>query len=174
MVILHISKYNVYCLPYISMCMTAVDKARVEGSEWIVRAVVNRLNPNDDDLFQSIYLYLCKCVERFDEERGTKWSTYAFKSAYYYGLMFLKREARMQCQELTEDILADESVEEDIEIKELLGGLMNKLTHLQQKIVKLKYEGYKNNEIRKALGLGKNSYFRELKEIHQVARTMRG
>ena len=134
--------------------MRELDKKRIEESTWIVRAVVNRLSPHDDDLLQSIYLYLCKCVERFDEERGIKWSTYAFKSAYYYGLMFLKQESRLQCQELTEDILADESIEEDIEIKELLSGLMSRLTYLQQKIVKLKYEGYKNNEIRNALGLG--------------------
>lgn len=153
--------------------MTAVDKARVEESAWIVRSVVNRLKPNDDDLFQSIYLYLCKCAGRFDECRGVKWSTYAFKSAYYYGLMYLKQEARLQCQELGEDIMADEDIEEDIDLKELISGLMRGLTFIQQKIVKLKYEGYKNSEIRKTLGIGKNSYFREINEIHQVARTIR-
>lgn len=161
--------WHAYCRPDISLSMD-----RLEDSAWIVRAVVNRLKPNDEDLFQSIYLYLCKCVERFDEGRGVKWSTYAFKSAYYYGLMYLKQEARAQCQELGEDIIADEDIEEDIDLKELISGLMRRLTFIQQKIVKLKYEGYKHDEIRKILGIGKNSYFREVKDIHQIARAMRG
>ena len=160
----------VYCIANIKYDMTDIERERVENSAWIVRAVVNRLRPNDEDLGQSIYLYLCKCSQRYDENRGVKWATYAFKNAYYFGMMWLKREKRYILDELCEDVMSCEDIQGDLENREELDYFIAKLDERQRHILCLKYEGYKNNEIKQLLGMGKKSYFNEVKKIHQVAK----
>lgn len=167
----------VYYIANIKYDMTDIERERVESSGWIVSAVVSRLRPKDEDLSQSIYLYLCYCAKRYDETRGVKWTTYAFKNAYYYGLMLVKEECQREyklCYDIPEEILADEDIEADIDNISEINELCNNLNEIQKTIIELKYAGYKNNEIRKELGLGKNTYFKEIKKIHQVARKLKG
>lgn len=64
------------------------QKKLVESSIWVVNTALKKQGyEKDKDLKQEALLYMCKCAERFDEKKGVKWTTYAFKNVY----LFIKR-----------------------------------------------------------------------------------
>jgi len=84
--------------------MTVEQQKQIEDSLWVVDAVLKRLKrQGDEDLRQDLFLYMCKCIQRFDVSRGTKWTSYAYESLYLYALRTLAKEKK-----LTEPLVSEE------------------------------------------------------------------
>lgn len=60
------------------------------------------------------------------------------------------------------------SVEDDVLEKELLNEIMENLSEIQQKITKLKIDGYNSKEIYITLKMPSSTYYKEMKRIRAV------
>ena len=75
--------------------LTAEQQKTIQDSAWVIDTVLGKLGlQKNEDIRQSLFLYMCKCIERYDSSRGTKWTTYAYKTLYLYALRIWDEEKK--------------------------------------------------------------------------------
>lgn len=140
-----------------------------------------------DDIILSGILGLVKAANTFDTERGTKFSTYAALCIRNEMLMYMRKARRYFNQEISLEspVTVDESgailtIADTLEANEnpqdeCLAGLMyeefiRKLTTLDQRVLGMRIEGYKQKEISTRLGYSQGYIARRIKGIRAKAR----
>lgn len=140
-----------------------------------------------DDIISSGILGLVKAANTFDTERGTKFSTYAALCIRNEMLMYMRKARRYFNQEISLEspVTVDESgailtIADTLEANEnpqdeCLAGLMykefiQKLTPLDQRVLIMRIEGYKQKEISARLGYSQGYIARRIKGIRAKAR----
>lgn len=140
-----------------------------------------------DDIISSGILGLVKAANTFDTERGTKFSTYAALCIRNEMLMYMRKARRYFNQEISLEspVTVDESgailtIADTLEANEnpqdeCLAGLMyeefiRKLTTLDQRVLGMRIEGYKQKEISTRLGYSQGYIARRIKGIRAKAR----
>lgn len=140
-----------------------------------------------DDIISSGMLGLVKAANTFDTERGTKFSTYAALCIRNEMLMYMRKARRYFDQEISLEspITVDESgailtIADTLEANEnpqdeCLAGLMyeefiQKLMPLDQRVLGMRIEGYKQKEISARLGYSQGYIARRIKGIRAKAR----
>lgn len=140
-----------------------------------------------DDIISSGILGLVKAANTFDAERGTKFSTYAALCIRNEMLMYIRKARRYFDQEISLEspVTVDESgailtIADTLEANEnpqdeCLAGLMyeefiRKLTTLDQRVLGMRIEGYKQKEISARLGYSQGYIARRIKGIRAKAR----
>lgn len=140
-----------------------------------------------DDIISSGILGLVKAANTFDTERGTKFSTYAALCIRNEMLMYIRKARRYFDQEISLEspVTVDESgailtIADTLEANEnpqdeCLAGLMyeefiRKLTTLDQRVLGMRIEGYKQKEISARLGYSQGYIARRIKGIRAKAR----
>lgn len=140
-----------------------------------------------DDIISSGILGLVKAANTFDAERGTKFSTYAALCIRNEMLMYMRKARRYFGKEISleEPVSTDETgtiltIADTIEAyenpqDECLAGLMyeefiQKLTPLDQRVLVMRIEGYKQKEISVRLGYSQGYIARRIKGIRAKAR----
>lgn len=85
------------------MRLTAEQQGLIEKSQWIVNDVLKYYGVGyDNDLRQAAMLYMCKCLERYEPERG-KWETYAYTNVKYYVVKCIRREKADRARTVAQD-----------------------------------------------------------------------
>lgn len=140
-----------------------------------------------DDIISSGMLGLVKAANTFDEERGTKFSTYAALCIRNEMLMYMRKTRRYFDREISLEspVTVDENgavltIADTLEANEnpqdeCLAGLMyeefiQKLTPLDQRVLGLRIEGYTQKEISARLGYSQGYIARRIKGIRARAR----
>lgn len=140
-----------------------------------------------DDIISSGLLGLVKAANTFDSERGTKFSTYAALCIRNEMLMYIRKARRYFDREISLEspVTVDESggiltIADMLEANEnpqdeCLAGLMyeefiQKLTPLDQRVLVMRIEGYKQKEISARLGYSQGYIARRIKGIRARAR----
>ena len=131
----------------------------IENSIWVVNTALKKQGLQADcDLRQSAILYMCRCLQRFDPNRGIKWTTYAYKNVFLYIKRQHKKEIERNSHLINEDFFDLEPTvyenEQEIEFNFArcrLEKIMNVCTIEEKKILKLKMNGYKCKEISKIM-----------------------
>lgn len=152
--------------------MLSAEQQKIIASEdsiKLVNSVLRKLGRRgDEDLRQSALCYLCECIKRFDPNKKTKWTTYAYKNIF----MFLKRNSQKPNMTIDFTSFADNTsdyiVARPIYSQVTLGtlrGLLKDCTVEEQQIVFLKYKGYKTYEIGEIRHQSPRYIARKLKEI---------
>lgn len=152
------------------MQLTAIQKKEIENSVWIVNTALKRQGLScNKDLRQSAILYMCECLMRFDPSKNIKWTTYAYKNVY----LFIKRTHKKEClkcnMEIGDDVVNIDTTADPVGYGEnilLAQNIFNLCTPYERKILQLKMEGYKHEEISVILrcSISKiNSYMKSIK-----------
>lgn len=126
----------------------------IENSIWVVNTALKRQGLQaDEDLRQSAMLYMCKCLQHFDENQNVKWTTYAYKSVF----LFIKRthgkEMRKKSMLVSEDMLKSieplpSAQDEPFEKGEyLLENIKAFCSPEERQVLEFKRQGYTNIEI---------------------------
>lgn len=157
--------------------MVLDDKQReiIENSLWIVKYAlqVNKIQDYDEDLYQSAVLELIKCLGRFDESRGVKWTTFAVRSI----VLYVRREKTKGHNE-NQISLSDNSLykveditdyDNDVTWKWIAEDLFSVLTEKEKEIALLRLKGYTRAEIRKELNLSRRALDTIYKHIREKA-----
>lgn len=85
------------------MRLTAEQQGLIEKSQWIVNDVLKYYGVGyDNDLRQAAMLYMCKCLERYEPERG-KWETYAYTNVKYYVVKYMRRQKAERARTVAQD-----------------------------------------------------------------------
>lgn len=137
------------------------QKKIVLESEWIINSILKRLGINgNEDYKQEASLYMCKCIERFDNSFETKWTTFAYKNIYLYMKRFKKAEFRVKSR-LNNDFIVGRVSEPNwdyIDLKMICSDDA-------QKLLDLKLAGYTNAEAQKIMKCGDKKIGKLRKEI---------
>ena len=148
----------------------------IENSLWVVNTALKKQGlQKDEDLRQSAILYMCECLERFDNSKNVAWTTFAYKNVYLY----IKRTANKQkvknaaiigCDIFDVPEAVATPLKENLE-KETNDDLVNKIkskcTKDEIKVIELKLQGYKGFEISKIMGWSTrktNIFIKSIKE----------
>lgn len=131
----------------------------IENSIWVVNTALKKQGLQaDSDLRQSAILYMCRCLQRFDPNRGIKWTTYAYKNVFLYIKRQHRKEIERNSHLINEDIFdLDPSVyerQQEIEFdfsKCRVEKIMKICTNEEKTILNLKMKGYKCEEISKIM-----------------------
>lgn len=140
-----------------------------------------------DDIISSGILGLVKAANTFDAARGTKFSTYAALCIRNEMLMYMRKARRHFDREISLEtpVTVDESgailtIADTLEAnenpqEESLAGMMyeeftRKLTPLDQRVLGMRIEGYKQKEISARLGYSQGYIMRRIKGIRAKAR----
>lgn len=140
-----------------------------------------------DDIISSGLLGLVKAANTFDVARGTKFSTYAALCIRNEMLMYMRKTRRHFDRELSLEspvamdengtalTIADTLESDENPQDESLAGLMyeefiRKLTPLDQRILGMRIEGYKQKEIAARLGYSQGYIARRIKGIRARGR----
>lgn len=140
-----------------------------------------------EDIISSGILGLVKAANTFDAERGTKFSTYAALCIQNEMLMYIRKARRYFDREISLEspVTVDESggiltIADMLEANEnpqdeCLAGLMyeefiQKLTPLDQRVLVMRIEGYKQKEISARLGYSQGYIARRIKGIRARSR----
>jgi hypothetical protein len=88
----------------------------IQDSLWVVNTILKKQGlQSDEDLRQSSIAFMCECLQRYDPNKCSKWTTYAYKNIY----MFVKRQnskrQKLDSQvfnltDLGDDFVADNSL----------------------------------------------------------------
>lgn len=132
------------------------EKNIIEDSTWIVNTVLKRQGLQcDDDIRQSAYLYMCKCIKKYDPTLQIKWTTYAYKSVYLYVKKVHAREIK-KATAITDEDISDikdlvlcnkQGISPVPNAKYVLDEIMTLCTPRERKLLELKMQGYKRQEI---------------------------
>ena len=158
--------------------MLSKDQQKIiEESLWIVDAVLKRQGFTDDeDLRQDTVLYMCKCLERYDETRGVKWSTYAYKSLYLYSMRVRYKREQREAFLVKDDlqsaakIIAKNNAESE-NGRVLYAHICASCDELCRAVLNLKLQGFTGAEIRELLNLPAAKYKALIREIKKIAET---
>lgn len=150
--------------------LSAEQQQIIENSLGIVNDVLRKLGlQGDEDLRQEANLCLCRCIERYDPSRNTKWITYAYKNI----LMFVKLANRQKIFKQSRSIdftsyadNIDDLVASSPRQRPNMAILKN-CTAEERDIIRLRYLGYKMHEIGDMYGRSRQYVTQKLKEIRQ-------
>ena len=150
--------------------LSAEQQKTIEESLWVVNDVLKNLGlQGDEDLRQEANLYLCRCLERFNPSYNTKWTTYAYKNIFMFVKLCNRRQAPKQAQCIDFTSYADNM--DDIVIARPQGvldmAILKKCTPEEKDILRLRYLGYKVQEIGKMYGCSRQYVSQKLKEIRR-------
>lgn len=140
------------------MTLSAEQRKRVEESQWVVNTVLKKQGlSSNEDFRQSALLYMCKCVLRFDETRGTKWETYAYSNVYLYVKKLSQRARRAEIRRV--DIAVEDlDIAVDCEPYNANGAVVmleeirGVCSEEENKVLDLRLKGFTGKEIADALG----------------------
>lgn len=132
------------------MQLTAIQQKEIEESVWVVNTALKRQGLScNEDLRQSAILYMCECLLRYDPTKGIKWTTFAYKNVY----LFIKRTYKKENKRTQYECDCDDDlmlIGVPIEQKQdafVVKDIMDLCTPTEQKILMLKLQGYKHEEI---------------------------
>lgn len=156
------------------MQLTANQQSIIENSLWVVNTALKRQGLScNEDLRQQAILYMCKCLQRYDQEKNIKWTTYAYKNVYLYIKRMHLKESYKQSFERGEDLMIigekiapieptfDEFTTEDI---------LAVCSPIEREILCLKLSGYKYEEIGIILKCSVSKIKRDMQNIREKAR----
>ena len=147
--------------------LTPKQQKIIEDSEWVINSVLNKLGRyGDEDLKQNGWLYMCQCIMRFDENRGVKWTTFAYKNIFLYLKRICAEEKKNLCEELIEEIECEEEPEVPLQLK----CLYEICTDDERRYLDLKVAGYKNEEIKVLAKWGKRKLYKYIRQIKEKAK----
>lgn len=140
------------------MKLTPEQQKDIENSLWVVNLALKKHNlGHNNDMRQETLLFLCKCRLKFNENNGAKWTTYAYKSAYFFIKRKKKKEQERKSKTIDKDIfdlnLGVGGTEDYICDKILYQSIIDNLSPKDAKTWRYKQEGYKSREIIKILNL---------------------
>lgn len=149
------------------------QRETIENSLWVVNtALKNQGLSSDEDLRQSAILYMCTCLERYDERKHAKWTTYAYKSVYFYIKRLHNKEIKTSNRQAPLDLapaLKDaEMIDESIII---INKIKGRCEPVERQIIDLKLQGYDSKAIGAIIGCSNNTvikHFRTVKEKAQA------
>lgn len=136
--------------------LSAEQQKLINDSLWIVNTVLKKFNlQRDEDMRQEAIVYLCSCVERFDQNRNVKWSTYAYSNIYWFIARRKQEEQEhvkntMHLSALPDDMgdnLQSATRKINIDTVQLLSEVATLCTPTEKHILYLKYKGYTTPEI---------------------------
>lgn len=138
---------------------------------------VNKLQEFDEDLYEDAVYELIRCLGRFDESRGVKWTTYAVRSIVLYVRREKARRQKASALTASEDATfyrVEDAKDMDAEITSqwVVEDLFANLTAEQKEVARLKYQGYNNNEIKRNLGISSTKLNRILQEVRRKAQKL--
>lgn len=165
------------------MRLNAEQQERVESALWVVNAVLKRKGVSGDSELRSIgYLTLCICATKFDESRGVKWETYAYRSVLLkiIGAQMTERE-KQRLQVTIGGKVCTQNMLDGLEVgsgerrtdKEFLMLLKSILAPLESQILELRLQGYLRRQICDKLQLPVKKYKGAWRRIKAKARTLR-
>ena len=139
--------------------LTPEQQKLVEESIWVVNSVMKEQKlDGDKDIRQQALLYMCKCAQRFDATRGTKWTTYAYKNANLYIKRLVAKTKQIQSRfdsieetPIEIDLYGCIEPETDKVEKYIVESLKTRCSPLEFKILAMKSQGYKGYEIKREL-----------------------
>lgn len=141
----------------------------IEENMGLVNAIVNRFSPKTyderDQLTQAGRIGLWKALKKFDPDRGCKLSPYAWnpiKWEILKEIRFLKKTESMER-------LSNEDLE-DMESSELWEVMPDVLSNSEKKVIILRTEGYKLQEICEFMQMGRSKIKRL---VYQAVRKVR-
>ena len=133
------------------------------------------VSQHGDDLKQEGLIGLWKASERFDESKGCEFSTYAISLIRGYILQYVEKIRRTRRKEQPQIVSLEAEITGNITLYETLQAKENKdvswiledkrLTEYERKIVKLLYDGYKQEEIASFLKVCQPHISRIIKRI---------
>ena len=139
--------------------LSAEQQRTIESSRRLVNGILKELElQRDEDLRQEIMCYLCECIQRFNPDGGTKWTTYAYANVWMFVKRYKKRARRYASQVSDFTNMGEQYVPETalqvnpqhaIDSACLLKTLYTVCTPEEVKILELKRKGYKLHEIAK-------------------------
>jgi RNA polymerase sigma factor (sigma-70 family) len=128
-----------------------IQRDLIKNNLWVVNTAIKRLNlQGNEDYCQMGKLYLCQCTERFNEAKGVKFTTYAYKNVYLY----LKRIRAKEISEnnLYTDIDVDIAGANVVEVVQTCTTISKlPLNKTQKQILRMKANGYTLKETAKDL-----------------------
>jgi RNA polymerase sigma factor (sigma-70 family) len=136
--------------------LTPEQQKTIEESQWIVNLALKKQGlSRDQDLRQNAMLYLCRCIEHYDPSLDIKWSTYAFKSVYFYikrtHAKQMKRQELLldpeEIENLGQERNETECFEETMKVREIRAVCTPK----ERDVLDLKLKGYKHGEMSEIL-----------------------
>lgn len=150
--------------------LTESQKKTVEDSLWIVNAVLKRQGIADDDIRQSANVYLCRCIVRYDESKGVKWTTFAYKNVYLYiKRAYAKEKERCQPLVCIDNIPLKREIEPITNDKSSLVQLaLKQLLPFERRVLSLKTQGYTHSDIRQLLKCSTSSVNKAVKTIKTI------
>lgn len=154
--------------------LTANQQSIIENSLWVVNTALKRQGLScDEDLRQQAILYMCKCLQRFDQEKNIKWTTYAYKNVYLYIKRLHLKESYKPSFESGEDLMVIgekitpiEPTFEDFTTKDILAVC----SPIEREILHLKLSGYKYGEISNILNCSISKINKYMKDIREKAK----
>lgn len=129
--------------------LTDAQRKTIENSLWVVNtALKNQGLSGDEDLRQSAILYMCMCIERFDESRNIKWTTYAYKNVYY----FIKRQHKKEIVKSFNETALDLAMPlKGAEMPDfdttIIDQLKVRCSAIERQIIELNLQGYGQKEM---------------------------
>ena len=141
-----------------------------EDSLKLVNSILKKLGiKNDEDLRQDAMYYLCKCIVRFDPNKGTKWTTYAYKNVMMYVKSIKKRQLQKQVHSIDFTSFADNTADLVVSKSHPKVSLtfLNQCDAEERNILRLRYLGYKVHEIGTMYGCSRQYVSQRLKEIRE-------
>ena len=141
---------------------------------WVVNTVLKKLGlEKDEDMRQEALLCMWKCAKKYDPNAGVKFSTYAYKSTYFYILRLNKKETEKRkltvsaekLFSLSDENLQSERLVNTCQIKTAADGLTKK----EKKCADYFAQGYTKKEIQQKMKLSKKSVALIVKSIrHKI------
>lgn len=150
-----------------------------ECADGVFRFIVKHLKNEEDarDVVQNAFEVLWK---NHEDIRAEKAKSYLFSTAYHNMIDFIRKYKRMDYVEQMDEGANGETVETQVDLKEILNRALDKLPEVQKSVVLLRdYEGYSYEEIGEILELNESQVkvyiFRarkalkeDLKSIHHL------
>lgn len=152
----------------------------VETSIWVVNTVLKKQGlEGNKDLKQDALLYMCKCAERFNEEKGVKWTTFAYKNVYLYIKRIHAKQVQKASYVVKQDLFdlgntLNEPQAEPLynEQRYKIGGIMAICTDKEKELLEAKLQGYTYPEIAIKMNCSASQINNAMKNIQNKARNM--
>lgn len=158
--------------------LTAEQRETIKNSLWVVNTVLKEQGLQDDqDMRSQAVLYLCKCLLRYDQNRGVKWTTYAYKSVYLFVTRRHASEKTNEARFVGEDQMADipdetADTETQTHNRLLIARIRKLLDEKEQQVFDLKLQDYSTTQIAEQLDCSRESVRLRWLSIQQKAKSL--
>lgn len=155
------------------------QRKTIENSLWVVNTILKEQNlQGNEDLKQDAILYMCKCIENFDESKGIKWTTYAYKNVSLYVKRKNLRDVRHngvieleinQIQDFKERHI---SRSQEFMVKYKIKNILYHCNEREKQVVLYKLQGYTTKQIADKMELPTTTIWDMFWRIKQRVRNM--